>query len=216
MSSRRRRIQSSLGNVNFTSNGPEKDEVIVEDANTEDVDVDAVGDVDLNDPYGRLSATNNKKNVAEKKMPDVLNRKKEERAPKSVISRYEVLAGIARITKDIKIENTVFSIRSLKGREQREVLMAVSSSNVNNGIEEMYKVRAYTLAMSLYKIDGRPIEEVLQTDDLDQIANIIDDWEESLSNHLFSEYTNMVNNHNKNISSDLGNTAEEIVENVKK
>jgi len=136
------------------------------------------------------------------------------KASPNAIRRLEILTGIGRLGAEVDIDGVVFSIRSLKGREMRDVMVAISQ--VDNAIEQIFEVRAQTIARAISKIDNQPFDLVLGSSDLDDKILFVQELDENVLVKLHNEYTAMVNASNKKVEEDLGTTAEEVVESVKK
>jgi len=136
------------------------------------------------------------------------------KAAPQAIHRLEILAGIGRLGSDIKIDDVTFSLNSLKAREMREVMVAVSK--VDTAVEQAYEMRAQTIARAITKIEQQPFDIVLGTDNLDDKVLFVQELDEGVLVKLHNEYNAMVKNSNEKVGEDLGKTAEEVVENVKK
>src|ERR1700733_7712473 len=91
--------------------------------------------------------------------------------------RIEILAGIGRLTKDVKIGDVVFSLRTLKARETKEAMLD-TLANVKNDLEAGFEARKHQLARALYKIDGADPEDVLGTNDPTAKLDLIESLEE--------------------------------------
>lgn len=126
--------------------------------------------------------------------------------------RVEVLTGIGRLTKDISIEGRVFTLQSLKSREMRETIKAVSQAT--DGADSIFEMRAQILARSIIKIDGHPIGLVLGNDSLESKLTFIDESEESTVNQLYTGYTEMTKK--TDLAVKTVEDAREIAEEIKK
>lgn len=144
-------------------------------------------------------------------------REKEEakiKAPPSAIRRLEILTGIGRLGSQVEVDGVTFTIKSLKGREMRAVMVATSL--VSNAVEQAFEIRAQTIARALDKIDNQPFDIILGSDDLEDKIAFVQELDENVLVKLYNEYTRMINESNAKISEDLGTTAEEVSETVKK
>ena len=126
--------------------------------------------------------------------------------------RVEFLTGIGRLSKEITIEGYKFTLRSLKSGEMREVIKVVSQVEIPS--EQMYEMRAQTLARSIFMIDDMPVQAVLGASDLDGVVDYINDTEEHIVNKLYETYTDMVKS--KNLVLDSAADAREVAEEIKK
>lgn len=128
--------------------------------------------------------------------------------------RIEILLGISRLTDDVEIDGTTFSIRSLKSKEQKAVIEYAAKENLN--ISYLMEIRLYTLAHSIYEIDGQPVEIILGTNDVEMIADVINDMDESLVNHLYSRYEKMVKQNKNKLNPEENEKKEELTDEIKK
>jgi len=136
------------------------------------------------------------------------------KATPQAINRLEILAGIGRLGTEITIDNITFSLKSLKAREMREIMVA--ASKVENAVEQAFEMRANTIARAIDKVNGQPFDIILGSDDLDFKIAFVQELDEKVLVKLHNEYTAMVSDSNSKIEEDLGKTAEEVSETVKK
>jgi len=92
----------------------------------------------------------------------------------------------------------------------------VAVSKVDTAVEQAFEMRAQTIARAITKIEHQPLDIVLGTGDLDDKVLFVQELDESVLVKLHNEYNAMVRGNNEKVGEDLGNTAEEVVENVKK
>jgi len=134
--------------------------------------------------------------------------------PEAVKKRLEILTGIGRLTEDIVVDNVTFSIRSLKPKENREIVEHAATKDLT--VSQAFDIRSQTIARALYKIDGQLIGAVLNDNSIEGRVNFVEEiLEESLVNHLYNRYQELLVQNKKKFSS-LGDTEEEVLENVKK
>lgn len=207
MEERKSGIQSSIGRTNFTSG--QRKVLTVEDEsdfpNTQEPDI-TYANTKFSDDEDDLELV--------RRLEEARARRKES---KNVVSegfknRVQLLTGISRLTKDVTIDGIIFSIKSLTGRETREIFESAAKYDLN--ISQLHELRAQTLARSIYKIDGQPINIILGTSDLENITGIIENFDESLINYLYGEYENLINENKKKFKSLSGD--KEVVEDLKK
>lgn len=127
-----------------------------------------------------------------------------------VKSRFEVLTGIGRIVEDVTIGGVTFTLKSLKAREAQSAMLEMAK--FGSGTEQIFYLRAHTLAMAIMKIDGVDANIVFGGVDLKGKIDILFDMEEEVLNKLYTFHLNMV----KSKNSDLGETSEEVNSNIKK
>jgi len=140
---------------------------------------------------------------------------RQKRANPNAVSRLELLTGIGRLVTEVTIEKVEFRLRSLKSKELRFV-MEKAARDATSNIGEAMMIRNYTLAFSLFEIDGNPISTVIGSDRVEDKVSVIDDFEEVVTTKLWDAYSRMIESSSKNVEKDLGSDAEEIVDNVKK
>lgn len=207
MEERKSGMQSSIGRTNFTSG--QRKVLTVEDES----DFPTTPEPDIT--YANTKFSDDEDDL------ELVRRLEESRArrreSKNVVSegfknRVQLLTGISRLTKDVTIDGIVFSIKSLTGRETREIFESAAKYDLN--ISQLHELRAQTLARSIYKIDGQPINIILGTSDLENITGIIENFDESLINYLYGEYENLINENKKKFKSLSGD--KEVVEDLKK
>jgi hypothetical protein len=128
--------------------------------------------------------------------------------------RIEILTELGRCYDEVEFEGVNFSIQSLKGKEIRAVVR-ISNSAVN-AADSYFEARDQTLARSIYKIDGQPIDIVLGTEKLEDIVSWVGELDESLLEYLHNRYLKMMReNKNKFIIKDEQD-AKEVAEEIKK
>jgi len=99
--------------------------------------------------------------------------------------RVEFLAGLGRMTKDVLVAGTTFSIRTLKARENRESIFAAAQVS---RVETLFEGRRQQLARSIYKIDNVEIDYVLGTSDIEAKLNYVEELDENVANFLYDEF----------------------------
>jgi hypothetical protein len=126
--------------------------------------------------------------------------------------RIELLTGIGRLTKEVTIEGHLFTLQSLKSKEMRETIRAVSQAS--DGPDSIFEMRAQILARSIVKIDNHPVAVVLGSDSVEARLSFIDDSEEQVVNQLYSAYTEMTKKVDLAVKNDAD--VQEVVEEIKK
>jgi hypothetical protein len=128
--------------------------------------------------------------------------------------RMELLAGIGRLTKDVQIDSTVFSIRTLKAFENREVIRIAYSEA--NALETLFEGRRQRLARSICKIDGSDIDTVLSSSKLEDKLNLVDNLEEKVIQKLSEEFDNLNKEANDKYGISTEKDVKEVTEDIKK
>lgn len=161
------------------------------------------------------SVTQKDINKIEREIEQARNEQRQKRANPQAVSRLELLTGIGRLVTEVVIEKVEFRLRSLKSKELRYV-MEIAAKHATSNIGEAMMIRNYTLAFSLFEIDGNPISTVIGSDRVEDKINVIDDFEEVVTTKLWDAYSSMIEDSSKNVDKDLGSNPDEIVNNIKK
>jgi hypothetical protein len=199
---RRRTISSSLGQVDL---GEPQRVLSVEDPTADEYGYPAEGEIeDIEDIEQEV-----RQQRIEQQRP---------RAERKAINRLELLTGIGRLTTEITIEKVKFSLKSLKSKELRDVMVRTAMAR-STSLGEALLIRGFTLAYSLFEIDDNPIGIVLgikPEEELEAKIALIDDMDETVITAIWAAYSKMMNENNKTVQTDLGNEPKEIVDNIKK
>lgn len=142
----------------------------------------------------------------------------------SAKKRLEILLGIGRAVREVPLESfnghVVFTIRTLKGREQRYIANLAESSDKNKPITELFGIRDQTLAYSVISIDGINIDDVLNITDLnDKDKNaaklaFVSELDDSISGQLYKEFQQLVVENRIDLKTDTA--VKEVAEQIKK
>jgi hypothetical protein len=136
------------------------------------------------------------------------------RIPEGVKKRLEILTGIGRLSEDVLIEGVTFSIRSLKPKENQDIIEATAKKD--SSLSQAYELRTQTMARAIYKIDGQTVESVIENNTIDGKVDFVQDvLEESVLNFLYNKYQALLEENKKKFG-ELGKTEVEVLENVKK
>ena len=127
--------------------------------------------------------------------------------------RVKFLLGIGQLTRDVDVGGTVFSLRTLKGRESREALSAAASVPQ---IEVLYEGRRQQLARSIYKIDGVDTDTAMGATSLEDKLEILDEMDDNLMNHLYSQYSELNEEATNKFAIKPNENIEELVSDIKK
>lgn len=215
-------IESPLGKVSYSS-GTKKVLTVDDQAQTSDQSevfnrsFSSSSDVSDEEFESRFSREELEELAANK--DQLRNTRKEaavqrNRIPEGVKRRLEILTGIGRLTEDVLVDGVTFSIRSLKPKENQDIIEAVAKKDL--AVSQAYELRAQTMARSIYKIDQQKIESVIESDTIDlKISFVQEVLEESLLNFLYNKYQALLEQNKKKFG-ELGKTEEEVLENVKK
>lgn len=127
--------------------------------------------------------------------------------------RMEYLAGLGRIRKDIVVDGTTFSLQTLKAREMREAVKAVT--NVPK-LEIVFEARRQELAYAIYRVDGIPIEQVVGTDDINVRLDWVEDMDLAMQKYLHAELGEMDKQSATKYSIKTTEQLKEVIEDAKK
>lgn len=129
-------------------------------------------------------------------------------------SRIEFLADIGKMTKDILIGGVTFTLRTLKSREQKQVYLGLVDAT--NKVDEAYNIKFYTLAYSVSKLDGQPIEMVMNVKTFDDKLKMLEQLEESITDKLFAGYQELKELSEKQFSIKTESDVKEVADALKK
>lgn len=128
--------------------------------------------------------------------------------------RIEMLIGITRNTRDVDIEGNVFTLQTLKSKEMRQALMSVAQ--YDGTIEGPFEMRKQYLARSITHVAGVDINSFLASDKLETKLSFIDELDEPLLNHLYSEYLELTKIAREKYSVKSDEDVKEVLEDLKK
>ena len=128
--------------------------------------------------------------------------------------RVEMLLGMTRQTKKIKIQETDYELRSLKSIEMRKALS--EASKYDGTVQMAFELRKQVLSSSLIGIGGVDIDMFLGTSDINAKYQLIDNLDEALLIRLYDEYTKLSSETNKKYSINSMEELKEVTEDIKK
>jgi hypothetical protein len=129
--------------------------------------------------------------------------------------RIELLAQIGRLTKDVKIGDCTFTLRTLKAREMEAAMLATVRSAEFN-IEASYETRRQQLARAIAKVDGAEMDEVLESNTIDAKLNMMEEMEEIVVSKLWDTFVLLQNEAKEKYGINTEAQAKEVVEDLKK
>lgn len=129
--------------------------------------------------------------------------------------RIELLAQIGRLTKDVKIGEYTFTLRTLKAREMEAAMLATIRSAEFN-IEASYETRRQQLARSISKVDGKDLEDVLESNSIETKLNLIEELEEIVVSKLWDTFSALQEESRAKYGINTEAQAQEVVEDLKK
>ena len=136
-----------------------------------------------------------------------------ERVSPRAKERIEYLCNLGRLTDEFEFEGTMFKIRSLKGKELKEILLAVANVNpLVLGID----LRNETLARSVYEIDGQTMDLVLGTNDMDARVALWDDMDDHAADYINVKYQKLASDAQEKYGINSKEDAKEVANDIKK
>jgi len=144
---------------------------------------------------------------------DIEKLRKKDDIPEYARSSLEILTGIGRANLEETIDGHVFSLRSLKSREQKELF--TNGSKIKDTLEQSYYIKYATLAWSLYKIDGKDLEDVIQSNQFEDKMALMAEFAEEVIDHLYNKYSQITKSNMDRLGL-IGKNDKEISDNVKK
>lgn len=140
--------------------------------------------------------------------------KKQSLLSESVRKRIDFICGFARETRDVKIGDVVFVLRTLKSKEVKDVITGLS--NHDGTLNFPFETRKRFLAKSLCKVSGTDISVFLGSNSEAAVLEFIDELEESMVSKLYSEYQALSELVNSKYLPQDDNSIKEVSEEVKK
>ena len=158
----------------------------------------------------------------------------ENRALQEARRRIEIITGLGRKTRDVKIETDdgqlTFTLRTLKTFEQNclaQVVESVDRIPLPDGRStfsptSMHKIKIEALGHSLFLVDGQSVDIVLGTANLDyedQLSarkDLVSEMDGALIDHLFIQYEELAKEAYDGYAPKTAEEAKEVVETVRK
>jgi hypothetical protein len=128
--------------------------------------------------------------------------------------RVDMLVGITRGTRTSEIEGNVYSFKTLKSKEMREVMVA--SAEFDGTIHFPFEMRRQLLARSITQVAGVETAQFVGSNTLEDRLSFIDDADDILLNRLYDEYLIMVKETRERYSIKSDAEAKEVIEDLKK
>jgi hypothetical protein len=128
--------------------------------------------------------------------------------------RIEMLLGITRTTRQFKIGDTDFVIKTLKSKEMRESVMA--ASEFDGTVQYLFELRRQFLARSLVEIGGIEVNQFVGSNSVEARYDLIDNLDDAVLNKLYDEYSLLTKEANDKYSIKTTEEATQVVEDLKK
>jgi len=134
--------------------------------------------------------------------------------PKVNKTALEVLLDIGRMTKNVEIDDVIFSLRTLKSKENQDSLLSIFDKK--NDVEAGYEIRRRILAHSLYSINNNPVEMYLGDDSFEMKLSFIDELDEFTTEKLYRAFKELEEESSNRFSFKTEKDAKEVNEALKK
>src|SRR5258708_5368059 len=129
--------------------------------------------------------------------------------------RIEILANIGRLSKDVKLGDISFSLRTLKSKENEEATRAIFANSVTQ-LEASLEARKQQLARSIYKIDGQDIDFVIGSVSFDDRLAFIGELEDIVVEALWENYVALKEEVRAKYGINTEVQAKEVIDDLKK
>lgn len=140
--------------------------------------------------------------------------------------RIDLLLGIGQVTREVvvlhKSKQVTFSIRSLKAKEKRHIVMLARQFDQSKSSDDFFVLRNTTLLYSVFAIDGFDIDLVLGISGFEPKVKIeyrnafLSDLDDDLLNHLFVQYNELIVAEESRFSVTTSQQVKEVVQDLKK
>jgi hypothetical protein len=128
--------------------------------------------------------------------------------------RIEMLIGMVRLSREIDIEGNVFKLQTLKSKELRDALVA--TAEFDGTIQQIFETRKQLLARSLVMIAGVDVEQFLNSDEMQDRLDFIEEMDHSLLLRLYSEYISLAKEAQDKYALKTPEEVKEVLEDLKK
>ncbi len=128
-------------------------------------------------------------------------------------SRIEALLG-ARQTKDVSVDDQSYTLQTLKGKEQRQVILAATQFDAT--IEFPFELRKQVLGRALKSVNGIDLGLFLGNESLEAKLEFIEELDDIISNRLYDEYLGLVSETKQKYNIKNSAEVEEVSNDLKK
>jgi len=115
-----------------------------------------------------------------------LKREGRERLSEGARRRVEMLIDMSKMTRDVSLSGQLYRLQSLTSKELREVMVA--TAEFDGSVQMVFENRKQILARSLVIIHGTDFGQFLNSTDLRDRIDIIEELDHALLVRLFNEY----------------------------
>lgn len=137
-----------------------------------------------------------------------------ERLSEGAKKRLEMLLGMTRTIRTVKIGEMQIVFQSLKSKEMKEAIL--ESSKFDNTLQAPYEIRKNLLARSIVSIEGVEFSQFVSSDSLETKLSFIDELDDAFLSRLFEEYLKTAEEAKNKFSIKNNEDANNVIEDLKK
>ena len=127
--------------------------------------------------------------------------------------RAEYLCQLGRLKTECEVDGTKFYIRSLRGTELEDILVAIADVKP---LVLGLRLRAETLARAVYMIDGQTVQLVLGTNKIDDIVEHWRQIDDNVAEFIHDKYKDLAQEAEKKYSVKNKEDLKKVADDVKK
>jgi hypothetical protein len=143
-----------------------------------------------------------------------IKRSGKERLSDGAKKRLEMLLGMTRTTRVVKLGDTEFELQSLKDKETREAMTSIAK--YDGSIETPYEVRKQFLARSIVSIANISFEQFIGSSNLNSKLEFLEEMDDAFLTALYNEYRLLVQDANNKFAVKTETQVKEVLEDLKK
>lgn len=161
------------------------------------------------------------KRLSDDEAKDLFARRKaildeEKRVNPILKKKVEVLTGIGRETDTVEVGSDKISIRTLKAKESKALAKLAELFNAVSPVDFVFDIREQTLARSVYAINGVKVEDIIDSDDIQDKVDLLNELGDPAIAYLHERYTVLATKAREKYSVRTNEEAKEVAEAVKK
>jgi cell division protein ZapA (FtsZ GTPase activity inhibitor) len=141
-------------------------------------------------------------------------REGKERLSDGARRRIEMLIGMTRLTREVDIGGQMYKLQTLTSQELRDAVVA--TAEFDGKVEFIFENRKQLLARAVIVVAGVPIDQFLNSNELDAKLEFIELIDHALLHRLYSEYVSLVQEAQNKYSPKTEEQAKEVVDDLKK
>lgn len=133
--------------------------------------------------------------------------------------RVEFITNIGRLSKDITIEDLKITVRTLKNKEIKNIILENSKKEEFQYLSESMiaaELQKQVLAASLYRFNDEPVENYLGDDSFESRFNFVEELDEYVLAKILKEYNAMIVEAKEKYGLNDEQSAKEVIEEIKK